>query len=458
MKKLTKLTIRNIGLIEESIIELNKPMLLFYGDIRQGKSTILNAVRWCFGGAFPEDVIRHGAAEAVVRLDFEGGWISREWYRGKDGETKARSVEYVDGGKVVANPVSELKRFLNPFLLNQEHLRDMTELERRRYFVEVFGINTAEFDEPLRKLEHDASELRIVIKSYGEPDVTPVELQDELGLKAQLDAARQLHATEQGKRQQELAAIRETHEAARRQYVALGSDYATSVAKRAEISARLQGRRARIEELKVEIAEIETRCVAIEAELQAVPVPMAPVEPPAPDTSAIEAALRTPLDTAALEAKIVEAARTNVRHGQYLSNLKKIEQKKADKELLLGMERQEREFRQSKIDKLKKLAEDTGIPGLEFNEDLSFSFQGTSSGMLSTSQLMTLSSAIAAKYPEGFGLELIDRAESLGTSIFSFVEKAKQQEKTILATIVGERPAKAPEEVGVFVVNGGKVA
>ena len=40
--------------------------------------------------------------------------------------------------------------------------------------------------------------------------------------------------------------------------------------------------------------------------------------------------------------------------------------------------------------------------------------------MLSTSQIMRLSGELSSLYPQGFGLELIDRAESLGKSIFTF--------------------------------------
>lgn len=81
----------------------------------------------------------------------------------------------------------------------------------------------------------------------------------------------------------------------------------------------------------------------------------------------------------------------------------------------------------------------------------------TEAGMLSTSQMMKLSSQLSALYPEGFGLDLIDRAESLGKSIFAFVDRAKAENKTILAAVVGEKPAEVPEEVGVFVVEGGVI-
>src|SRR5208283_4244436 len=98
-----------------------------------------------------------------------------------------------------------------------------------------------------------------------------------------------------------------------------------------------------------------------------------------------------------------------------------------------------------------------GIKGLSFDETGNFIYQGTTAGMISDSQIMRLSSELSALYPEGFGIDLIDRGESLGRSIFEFVDRAKEENKTILATIVGERPAKIPANVGVFVVEDGKL-
>src|ERR1017187_3555448 len=118
--KPTGMAIRCIGKITESDIEINKPLILFYGEIRQGKSTILNCVRWVCGGEFPQDIIQHGAKEGSIELHFDGGMIGRSFYRNKEGVTKARAVSFIRNGKPVASPVNEIKRLLNPFLLDQD--------------------------------------------------------------------------------------------------------------------------------------------------------------------------------------------------------------------------------------------------------------------------------------------------------------------------------------------------
>ena len=77
--------------------------------------------------------------------------------------------------------------------------------------------------------------------------------------------------------------------------------------------------------------------------------------------------------------------------------------------------------------------------------------------MMSTSQLAQLSSALQSKYPDSMDMELIDQGESWGKSIYDLIEKAKKENKTILTTVVGEKPAKISELVGVFYVEKGEV-
>jgi len=145
--KVTKLTVTNIGIVKDAAIEINKPEIVFYGDIKQGKSTLLNAVRWVCGGAFPDDIIRHGQIEASVQLegtetDGKPWVIRREWYRAKDGTATARAIIYTRNGVPVKKPVDAIKAHLNPYLLDQDYLRHMTSLERNRYLTELFGVDT----------------------------------------------------------------------------------------------------------------------------------------------------------------------------------------------------------------------------------------------------------------------------------------------------------------------------
>lgn len=420
--KPAKLVIKNIGKIADTTIDINKPLILFYDEIKQGKTTILNCVRWVCGGEFPDDIISHGASEGAIELHFDGGMIGRSFYRAKTGETKARAVVFVKNGKPVSSPVAEIKRLLNPFLLDQDFLRNKTELERKQYFTELFAVDTTELDTELFNSQREAQALRAKIAGYGEIDLTKIEVVDVRAAQDRLNSINATHDEACDKIETENESIR-THNNSVERVENTKSD----------IESTLESYRKKVKDLEAQLKAIE---LPKRKELKS-----KPVKP----------------DTTALENQIREAGATNVRATQYQHNLNRQKAKKNDEEKLSAMEKRQREIKAEKQAKLKSISSTCGIEGLEFDEAGNFIYDGTTAGMISDSQIMRLSSELSALYPDGFGLDLIDRAESLGKSIFEFVDRAKAENKSILATIVGERPASVPENVGVFVVENGKV-
>jgi DNA repair ATPase RecN len=426
--KCTKLKIINIGKVADMTVPIDKPLLLFYGEIRQGKTTILNAVRWVCGGEFPSDIIQHGKDEGSITLEFDGGVISRSWYRGKgeDKSIKARPVTFIRDGKPVSSPVSEIKRFLNPFLINQDHLRNMTETERKQYFAELFAVDTTELDKEWVNNDREARSLRVKIGGYGDIDTTKYERVDV--------------AAEQAK----LVEIRAVHNKA-------VEDINAENRKIIEHNATFDQGTQKLAEAKLLVEDLETRLATAREQKSKIKKWMTD------HPRQVEKVLPTVPDTAALEKAISDAGATNVRAEQYQKNLERAKAKQADEDQVKKYETRQRAIKDEKRAKLKTVSESCGIPNLAFDEEGNFTYEGCQAGMLSTSQIMKLSSELSALYPSGFGLELLDRAESLGKSIFDFVERAKNEKKTILATIVGERPAKVPPEIGVFVVSDGKL-
>lgn len=450
----TKLVIKNIGKIASETIQIDKPLILFYGDIRQGKTTILNSVRWVCGGEFPTDIIRHGEKEGAIELHFDGGMIGREWYRAKDGTTKARAVTFVRGGRPVSSPVAEIKRLLNPFLLDQDHLRNKSELERKQFFAELFAVDTTELDTEWFNNDRKASDLRVEIKSFGEIDLTPVDAVNATALKLELAGLKARAAQEKAVHESNLRAINEKWEA---DCEAVEKANESSRSFNANVDRMLNSK----SDIQRSIKEHEDAIVLLKAKLAQVIPPKQQIQPKpaAPDRTKIQQAiLDTVPDTSELETKIQDAGAVNVRAEQYQANKKRHEDKTAKEEKVAAIEKRQREIKQAKHAKLKEISESSKIPELAFDDAGNFTYEGTQAGMLSTSQIMKLSSQLSALYPEGFGLELLDRGESLGRSIFEFVDRATAEKKSILATIVGEKPADVPANIGVFVVEGGKIS
>lgn len=413
-------------MISDETIEINKPLIIFYGDCRQGKSTILNAVKWVTGGNFPADIIKHGEKEASVTLELDGGIISRSWYINKEGVTTPRALTFIKDGKPVPAPFAEIKRLLNPFLLDQDHMVKMGEADRKRFFSELFAVDTTELDKEIFNADQEATKLRSKLTGYGEIDLTVVEPVDEESLRTQIKAIKDANTILQQERDALNASI--------------GAHNAT-------VDRGLESQQA----LAVEIAELTKKLTDAKAKLEAT-AKWLERNPKKQTPPALALA-----STDQLETQLSQAAAQNVRVEQYKANLARQEQKTSDETKLKHFEKTLREKRAAKVAKLKEISENCPVKGLAFSEDGSFTYEGTVSGMLSTSQLMKLSHELSSMYPEGLGLELLDRGESLGKSIFTYVERATRENKTILATVVGEKPATTPENVGVFVVEEGKV-
>ena len=411
--KIQKLVINNIGIIGNETIEFNKPLNLFYGDVRQGKTTILNAIKLCFGGGFPDDIIKHGEKKASVELHFDGAHIERKFRKDKHGITKADKIEFInEEGEIEDKPVDAIQKFLNPFLLNQNHLIDMNEPSRKRYFIDLFGVDTLTIDTELKTLESTASDLRISIKAYGDISTETVESVNIEGLEA------------------EKKKIVDSHE-----------DNHKTVSTANEKSRHINDERKRGLD---KIEESEKEISIIKEWLEKNPEQSIEETPLLPDTSEIDK-------------KIGEGREQNVRHEQYLKDQGSISLKAEAQDDLTDKEEQIRDLRSDKASLLTGINDKCTIKGLKFDEAGNFEYEDTTAGMLSTSQLMRLSSELGKLYPEGFGLELIDRGESIGKDIFLFVKKAQEENKTILATIVGEKPTDIPEEIGVFVVDNGQI-
>ncbi len=422
--RVLRLIIHNIGMIENMTVELNKPLVLFYGDIRQGKTTILNSVKYAMGAPWPTDIIRRDAEEASVSLEFENGSVSRSWYVSKDGSTKARSVKFIRDGKAVEPPMKEIEKLMNPFLLDDEYLKKMTELERRQYFVQLFNVDTKEFDDFYAKCETEAKDLRSKIKGYGEIDLTPYQCIDVEPLMTELNGIRSLH-------DKTLAEFETINTA--------DTVHNTNVSM---VEKSLATVTQEIEELEKQLAVKKEKKAEKIAWLSANPPRVLGTRPIAPDTTSIESA-------------ISQASANDVRVEQYRKNIARNEEKKNDQARLLELEQHQRDTKKAKAETLASIV--TGIPALKFDEDGNFIYQDTTAGMLSTSQIMQLSSELSALYPEGFSLELVDRGESLGRSIFDYVKHAEDKKITVMATVVGSKPADVPDRVGVFVVQDGMI-
>lgn len=420
--KIKSIIIHNISKIQDAEIPIDKNLNLFFGMIRQGKTTILESVKLAFGGSISNDLLTHGMDEGFVRIDLDPiGYIKRSFYRDSNGHTKVKQkIEFVDSkGEIVAQPAQELKKFLNPFLLDQDYFSKMTLQKKKQYFTELFDIDISEIVDKQNKLKNDAKSLRAKIKLYGDIDCTLVE-------KPEVDKLRYEKTKLVNKLFEEEQNINTQNKIINDNNLKIE----LNTKKFAELTAD-------IERLNKELGIVKE---FLKNNIHTDLIPM-------PNNIRIKE----------LEEEIADARVNEVKYEQYLRNIEKNKDKQQDVKLLANITQQDRVLEEHKIKKLVELSKETGIPELEFKED-AILYEGTSIDLLSGSQEMRLSSALAGLYPNDLGISLIDKAAELGEDIFKYISIAKEKGLTILAAIVGKRHAEISEEVGVWVVDDGKIA
>jgi len=428
--------LRNLGLHEDSKICVNKPLVAFYGDIKQGKTTILNAVKLAFGGGFPSDIIKRGEEEASIFLSFENNTtITRSFYRNKQGDTTSRPISFVQEGRVVKNPVKQLQNLINPFILDNEFFMKKTPLERQKYLIELFGVDTSEEDAEIKTLESTCKAQRVEIKTFGEIDTTPVEKPDTEALYAKRNEIQKVAAQ----------AV-EAHGKAMQARNAVQNEILKAKANAEDNYKSAKHVEEEILQLQAKIVELEAKRDGFYAVYKSIEIPELPPEPPAPNVPS----------TAEIDEKIANSKADELKYDLYQEALKKQEKKDLVQKQLQVNEGSLKEKRQEKLDKLIDLSEKTGIEGLEFKEG-GFMYKDVDDGMLSTSDILELSNGLAALYNDGLKLKLVDRGESLGKSINDLARHAEEDERTVLVTVVGDAPADIPSNIGVFLVEDGKV-
>jgi hypothetical protein len=428
--KVKQLTVSNIGPIKKEVVVFEKPLNLFFGQIRTGKTTLaINSIKLLFGGKFSEDLLRHGENSGYVELILDRASISRSFYRDGNGKVQARPIEFYKENKKVNKPVDAIKSLVNPFLLDQDFLTNKSTLERQRYFVEFFDIDTTEIDDKIKQSVENTKQLKLDVEKFGEIDTTPVK-------EPKLD---ELKAYKEG--------IDHENREAKDRYNKIVWDEADRVQKEnfkiTKHNIQIENLQRRLDVTNVLLGNAETWLADPDNAEKETIEPQEFVEP-------------NYKPTAEIEDQISNAKVDELKYNQYKERVL-LQEEKDHHISLYELEKQKtKALRQDKIALLKSI--DTGIEKLWISDEGEIVYDNTALDMLSTSQLMELKSDCMALYPNELGLELIDKAESLGTSIFEYIAKAKKNESTILATIVSSEPAKnVPEDVGVFIVDGGSI-
>ncbi len=413
--KPTRIIINNIGIIENIDLTLDKHMYMFVGGVRQGKTTILNSFRWVCGGKYPKDILKHGAEDGFIHIFFEDeSSVRREFYMSKTSGVKDRPVQYIKNMSIQSKPVEKLQALFNPFQLNQNHFTDMSALEKTRFLINLFKVDTAKQTKELKDIKEKGNTLLAKVKALTFKEEVKAEAVDVIGLNKELSSINTFNE-QQGRLEDD----------------------------KLFTEGVIESKKETLKNLEKKTEEARAALNGSEKELKNIKAP------------------KNKKDASKILDKISDAKLINYKATQYAEALKynknqdneKTKLNKEISEARVDHKKKEKEI----ASKLQGVNKSHGIKGLVFTDEGNFTYDGTSADMLSTSQNANLSSQLQSKYPGTISVELVDQGESWGTTILTLIAKAKKENKVVLTTIVGERPAKSTKEVGVYVVKNGKL-
>ena len=431
--KLLKIELKNIAKHENTTIEINKPLTIVFGDVENGKTTVLNAVKWGLGAIVPDNIIKEGETEGDIFITFDNATSHRSFYKNRDGVEVARPLEYIENGRKISEPIKYLKTKINPFLLQNEYFMQMSTNDQMKFFVALFGIDTSAENQLLVKQEEINKSLRSEIKGIGE--IIPVMV-----AKPDLDA---------------LKAEKEVVDKANRELKEKFEKDVTAVKERTGIR---MGASSTIEDYKAEIGRLEKEIKAIQAQIVTANSNISIKEQflvAYPELPVVESP--TYASTAEIDEKISNAKVDELKYDKWKQDVLRLKAKTDKEQELKDGEATVKEARIAKIAKLESFSNKTGIEGLKFIEG-GYTYKGTAFDMLSTSARMDLSDKLSALFPSDFDIDLIDRAESLGRkNLINLGEIASKGKRTIIATVVSDSLAIDDANIGVFKVEDGAI-
>jgi DNA repair protein RecN (Recombination protein N) len=147
---LIELRVRNLGVVEDSTLELDPGMTALTGETGAGKTMVVEAIRLLTGGRAEQHVVRTGADEAVVEgrfLDGDNEVVLRRVIR-RDGRSRC----FVNGDMSTAAALAESGGMLVD-LHGQHAHQTLLVAAAQRHALDTFGnIDTSRLDAARRRL------------------------------------------------------------------------------------------------------------------------------------------------------------------------------------------------------------------------------------------------------------------------------------------------------------------
>ena len=252
--KITALSVKNYKRVRDVSITpiADRTIILIGGKNASGKSSTLDALTAAIGGkrAQPTDPVRHGADEATIMVELDGGALTIRRVIQPDGES---ALEVRDRLGVVKSPQAILDKLVGARFLDPLAFLQLPAKEQRAQLMRMIdgAGRIGELNAKRERVFTKRTEVgRDLEKASGEHDRLPlVEIGTPIDV-AELTRATGAHAEQKGEAQRLLADMDK-----------IAARLTTSVAARDEKLARIEKLQREIEQLTVDAASFSATIV-----------------------------------------------------------------------------------------------------------------------------------------------------------------------------------------------------
>lgn len=197
---LVRMQVKDLGVVKEVAVDFVPGINVFQGENGQGKSTLLNAVKFAFEGkrSIPEGIIRRGSDRAEIMVETTDFTVDLQIYDGKNGQTPKLIVKrngFVKGGP---------QEFLNGILAEFADPREIALMKPEDVFALLMRyakIDVSDIEKEIAELREEQTVTRRLIKEAGV--LAPVEKAEAVDVSetlAKINSIREANRVEEDKK------------------------------------------------------------------------------------------------------------------------------------------------------------------------------------------------------------------------------------------------------------------
>lgn len=499
MKQIKGIEIRNIGIISHENITDLKSVTAIFGDTKQGKTTFLNSFAWALGMPYSKNIIKNGCDKGEIVVTYEGGSSTAVFKRQSDGSAQ-RTITLINDGRKESKAKEWLTRNVNPFIFEPDLLQNKSVIERKRFLLDICSIDVSELESQINLLSSNLSEANKKVLNIALPTVV---------IKPDIEQAQKEYDSEKQRLVElfnentrldglKLKEWQLSYDFAKNEYDSIVKNIELKYeAMKTEVIKDVENWNALQREISEQLNDVQSANIHISTGLEILdklgftekeriknivykfasdfkqpePLKNVSIELSKIEKPKIEPFLFTlvkPEPTPAPDKTNLTGLKFKLEYFQtieterYIDYLEK--QKVYDFNQLNVIKAKEisdslREKRKELLLKLSGIS--NIIPEISVNETGEILFNESNFDMLSGSELVNFKMSISKLWKDGIDLEIIDKAGELGLdvtkSIATVIDYAKENSKHVVMSFLREKPACCIEEVGVFVIEKGKI-